>query len=265
MPTTYAMAKSRSPPEIVADHLEQEAQHAVSEREDEKNLAPEAQCFANPKDQREQERTDERLVDLSGVHGERGRRFVVDEMVLHMLHPRGRPRAMRQRAFRPMRECAHLFQPLRSPWRKRFSKITAEEVTAESREQEARGEARCGDVAPWPERDLVAPQVDHRPNEAAQESTVRDEATAPEREDLPERFELARSGHVVKNTRHDHRAKSGEHVTVGERLLGKSILLREAERQVPAHDERQPEHDAVAVDGNRRKVAEELPAWQGNP
>ena len=110
----------------------------------------------------------------------------------------------------------------------------------------------------------MAPQVNDRTQEAAEKSTVSNEPTAPEREDLEKRFELAGIGHVVEHPRHHHCRHGGKDVAVGERLFRELVSVGEAERQVPTYHQREPEHHAVAVDGNRRKVAEPFPPWQGN-
>ena len=52
-------------------------------------------------------------------------------------------------------------------------------------------------------------------------------------------------------------------VAVGHRLLWQPVPIGESERQVRTHDEREAEHDAVRVDGDRRRIDAALPVEVG--
>jgi hypothetical protein len=185
--------------EVVADHLQQETQHTVRKREREEHLPAETQVLANPEEEREKRGAHERLVNLRGVDRQGRERLVIDQVVLHVLHPGRRARPVRQRPFGPVRERARLLQPFGRAERKRFTEVAAEEVTADPRQHEARREARRRDVGPRPERHLLPPQIDDGAEEPAEKSAVRHEPAAPQGEDLPERLELARVRHVVEH------------------------------------------------------------------
>ena len=63
-------------------------------------------------------------------------------------------------------------------------------------------------------------------------------------------MELVEIRDDVKYTRSRERRERRPDVTVGHRLGGQADLPRERERDVPADDEREPEHHSIGVDGD---------------
>ena len=93
-----------------------------------------------------------------------------------------------------------------------------------------------------------APQV------PAEEPAVRDEAAEADLEHVGDRVELVEVREHVEHARADDRRDRRDDVAVGHRLLRKPVALGERQREVPADDERQPEHDAVRVERQLRRL-----------
>ncbi len=165
-----------------------------------------------------------------------------------------------ERPRRPVWKGPEGLEPLRGPVRQALAEVAAEEVAADPRDQQTRGEARHRVVGPGEQPDLLRRQERPAPEQSSDEPSVGDEAAVAQREQIPDRFELVEVGRDVEHARARQSRERGDHVTVGHRLLGEAVLLGERERQIPADDQRGAEHDAVGVDWDvRRFVARGAP------
>jgi hypothetical protein len=150
-------------------------------------------------------------------------------------------------------------------WRKAAAEVAAEEVAADAGDEQTGGEARHGNVGPGHEVEPLGFEVGPAREVAAYEPAVDDQAAAPEGEEIGQGVELVDVRDDVQQPRPDDRRHRRHDVAVGHLLLRQPVAIGQAERQVPADDERAAEHDAVRVDGQGLLLERRVAIHHGGP
>src|SRR5579864_8753205 len=136
---------------------------------------------------------------------------------------------------------------MRRPGGETPADIAAEKVAAAARDEQTRRETWNGVVGPRQQPDLLVRKVGPTPDQTANKSAVGYEPPVAQREELSEGPKLVRVGDHVQNSRPREGSKRGHDVTIGNRFLRKAVLFGKRQREIPADDQRKPQHYAIGI------------------